>query len=100
MSATRFALAPSRSTACRPAARSYRRRMAAVYGDMCPQADGPDDMRRAVREQIRAEADFIKVMATGARSSELEDPDPLLLTEAEPSRHGRGRSPPALKGAA
>jgi imidazolonepropionase-like amidohydrolase len=53
------------------------------YGDMYREADGPDDMRRAVREQIRAGADFIKVMATGARSNELEDPDPLQLTEPE-----------------
>jgi imidazolonepropionase-like amidohydrolase len=53
------------------------------YGDMYREADGPDDMRRAVREQIRAGADFIKVMTTGARSNELEDPEPLQLTEAE-----------------
>src|SRR5436190_744892 len=53
------------------------------YGDMYREADGPDEMRRAVREQIRAGADFIKVMTTGARSNELEDPDPLQLTEAE-----------------
>ena len=53
------------------------------YGDMYREADGPDDMRRAVREQIRAGADFIKVMATGARSNEMEDPDPLQLTEEE-----------------
>jgi imidazolonepropionase-like amidohydrolase len=53
------------------------------YGDMYREADGPDDMRRAVREQIRAGADFIKVMVTGARSNEMEDPDPLQLTEAE-----------------
>src|SRR5215471_18770897 len=53
------------------------------YGDMYREADGPDDMRRAVREQIRAGADFIKVMTTGARSNELEDPAPLQLTEAE-----------------
>jgi imidazolonepropionase-like amidohydrolase len=53
------------------------------YGDMYREADGPDDMRRAVREQIRAGADFIKVMTTGARSNELEDPDPLQLTEEE-----------------
>ena len=53
------------------------------YGDMYREADGPDDMRRAVREQIRAGADLIKVMATGARSNEMEDPDPLQLTEAE-----------------
>src|SRR5262249_3796205 len=53
------------------------------YGDMYREADGPDEMRRAVREQIRAGADFIKVMTTGARSNELEDPSPLQLTEAE-----------------
>ena len=53
------------------------------YGDMYREADGPDGMRRAAREQIRAGADFIKVMTTGARSNELEDPDPLQLTEAE-----------------
>lgn len=53
------------------------------YGDMYREADGQDDMRRAVREQIRDGADFIKVMTTGARSNELEDPDPLQLTEAE-----------------
>jgi imidazolonepropionase-like amidohydrolase len=53
------------------------------YGDMYREADGPDDMRRAVREQIREGADFIKVMTTGARSNELEDPEPLQLTEAE-----------------
>jgi imidazolonepropionase-like amidohydrolase len=53
------------------------------YGDMYNEADGPDGMRRAVREQIRAGADFIKVMTTGARSNELEDPEPLQLTEAE-----------------
>jgi imidazolonepropionase-like amidohydrolase len=53
------------------------------YGDMYREADGPDDMRRAVREQLRAGADFVKVMTTGARSNELEDPDPLQLTEAE-----------------
>jgi imidazolonepropionase-like amidohydrolase len=53
------------------------------YGDMYREADGQDDIRRAVREQIRAGADFIKVMTTGARSNELEDPDPVQLTEPE-----------------
>lgn len=53
------------------------------YGDMYREADGPDDVRRAVREQIRSGADFIKVMTTGARSNELEDPDPVQLTDAE-----------------
>jgi imidazolonepropionase-like amidohydrolase len=53
------------------------------YGDMYREADGPDDIRRAIREQIRAGADFVKVMTTGARSNELEDPEPLQLTEPE-----------------
>jgi imidazolonepropionase-like amidohydrolase len=53
------------------------------YGDMYREADGQDDVRRAIREQIRAGADFIKVMTTGARSNELEDPDPVQLTEPE-----------------
>ena len=53
------------------------------YGAMYREADGPDDMRRAVREQIRDGADFIKVMTTGARSNELEDPEPLQLTGEE-----------------
>jgi imidazolonepropionase-like amidohydrolase len=50
---------------------------------MYREADGPDEIRRAVREQIRAGADFVKVMTTGARSNELEDPEPLQLTEPE-----------------
>jgi imidazolonepropionase-like amidohydrolase len=54
-----------------------------LHGDMYREADGPDDMRRAVREQIRGGADFVKAMTTGARSNELEDPAPLQLTEAE-----------------
>lgn len=41
---------------------------------MYREADGPDDMRRAVREQFRRGADFIKFMTTGARSVEIEDP--------------------------
>ncbi len=53
------------------------------YGDMYREADGPDDVRRAVREQIRSGADFVKVMTTGARSNELEDPDPLQFTDPE-----------------
>jgi imidazolonepropionase-like amidohydrolase len=53
------------------------------YGAMYRQADGTDEIRRAVREQLRAGADFIKVMTTGARSNELEDPDPTQLTDPE-----------------
>jgi imidazolonepropionase-like amidohydrolase len=53
------------------------------YGAMYREADGADEVRRAVREQLRDGADFIKVMTTGARSNELEDPEPLQLTDAE-----------------
>ena len=40
-------------------------------------------MRRAVREQFRRGADLIKFMTTGARSVEIEDPDPAQLTPPE-----------------
>jgi imidazolonepropionase-like amidohydrolase len=53
------------------------------YGAMYREADGSDEVRKAVREQLRDGADFIKVMTCGARSNELEDPDPLQLTDAE-----------------
>jgi imidazolonepropionase-like amidohydrolase len=53
------------------------------FPGMYREADGPDDMRRAVREQLRYGADFVKVMTTGARSVELEDPDPAQLTREE-----------------
>ncbi len=53
------------------------------YGAMYREADGVDEVRKAVREQLREGADFIKVMTCGARSNELEDPEPLQLTDAE-----------------
>jgi imidazolonepropionase-like amidohydrolase len=53
------------------------------FGSMYREADGADEVRRAVREQLRRGADFIKVMTTGARSVELEDPDPAQLTREE-----------------
>jgi imidazolonepropionase-like amidohydrolase len=37
------------------------------------EADGPDEVRRAVREQMRAGADWIKIMATGHREQEYTD---------------------------
>jgi imidazolonepropionase-like amidohydrolase len=53
------------------------------FAGMYREADGVDDVRRAVREQIRYGADFVKVMTTGARSVELEDPEPAQLTRDE-----------------
>jgi imidazolonepropionase-like amidohydrolase len=53
------------------------------FPDMYREADGEDDMRRAVREQIRRGADFVKIMSTGARSVEMENPHPSQVTEAE-----------------
>lgn len=54
-----------------------------LFTTMYREADGPDDMRRAVREQIRRGADYIKVMATGARTVVLEDPEPAQVTREE-----------------
>ena len=53
------------------------------FPGMYREADGVDDVRRAVREQLRAGADFVKIMTTGARSVELEDPHPAQVTRAE-----------------
>jgi imidazolonepropionase-like amidohydrolase len=55
----------------------------AHFKDMYREADGPDEMRKATREQIRRGADFVKVMTTGARSVLLEDPGPAQVTRAE-----------------
>jgi imidazolonepropionase-like amidohydrolase len=54
-----------------------------MFGTMYTEADGPWNIRGAVREQLRGGADFIKVMATGARSVEREDPEPAQLTREE-----------------
>jgi len=55
----------------------------AIFKSMYREADGPDDMRKAVREQLRRGADFIKLMATGARSVVAEDPEPAQMTATE-----------------
>jgi imidazolonepropionase-like amidohydrolase len=53
------------------------------FGGMYREADGPDEVRKATREQFRRGADFIKIMTTGARSCELEDSSPLQMTRVE-----------------
>ena len=50
---------------------------------MYREADGADEMRKAVREQLRRGADYIKLMATGARSVLVEDPEPAQMTRDE-----------------
>ncbi len=53
---------------------------ARAFPGMYREADGPDELRDAVREQVRMGADFIKVMATGALTVADEDVDPPQLT--------------------
>jgi imidazolonepropionase-like amidohydrolase len=48
-----------------------------------PIADGPDEVRRVVRRQIRAGADWIKVMATGGVYSLMDAPDAVQYTVDE-----------------
>jgi imidazolonepropionase-like amidohydrolase len=55
----------------------------AIFGTMYREADGPWDMRKAVREQIRRGASYVKFMATGARSVVDEDPEPAQMTREE-----------------
>jgi imidazolonepropionase-like amidohydrolase len=55
----------------------------AIFGSMYREADGPWEMRKAVREQLRRGADYIKFMATGARSVLAEDPEPPQMTLEE-----------------
>ena len=54
-----------------------------IFHSMYREADGPWEMRKAVREQIKRGAEFIKFMATGARSVVLEDPEPAQMTLEE-----------------
>jgi imidazolonepropionase-like amidohydrolase len=54
-----------------------------IFRSMYREADGPWEMRTAVREQHRRGADYIKVMATGARSVAGEDPESAQLTREE-----------------
>jgi len=55
----------------------------AIFGTMYREADGPWDMRKAVREQLRRGAAYVKFMATGARSVVAEDPEPAQMTREE-----------------
>jgi imidazolonepropionase-like amidohydrolase len=46
-------------------------------------ADGPDECRRAVREQTRAGADFIKICVTGGVMGEKEAPEETQFSDEE-----------------
>ncbi len=66
------------------------------YGGMYREADGPEEVRRATREQIKAGADWIKVLATGAVLTPDESPgaatfglDELEMAVAEAAKLGR-----------
>ena len=54
-----------------------------IFTTMYRPADGCDEARKAVREQLMMGADFVKVMTTGARSVVLEDPEPAQLARKE-----------------
>ncbi len=54
-----------------------------AFPGMYREADGPEEMRKAVREQIRQGSDFIKVMSTGALTVADEDVNPAQLTRGE-----------------
>ena len=47
------------------------------------EVDGPTDCRRAVREQIKRGAEFIKFMTTGGVTTPGTNPDTLAFTEEE-----------------
>ncbi len=54
-----------------------------AFPGMYREADGPDEMRKALREQIRQGADFIKIMSTGALTVAEEDVRPSQITREE-----------------
>ncbi len=47
------------------------------------EADGPDELRKATREQVKAGAKFIKLMASGGAADPSESPDAPQLDEEE-----------------
>lgn len=50
---------------------------------MAREADGPVDVRKAAREQIKAGADLVKLMATGGVMTQGVEPGSAQLTEEE-----------------
>jgi imidazolonepropionase-like amidohydrolase len=56
---------------------------AEAFSGMYREADGPDEVRKAAREQLKAGADVIKVMATGAVMTPGERPGASQFTFEE-----------------
>ncbi|HEY6411444.1 MAG TPA: amidohydrolase family protein [Ktedonobacteraceae bacterium] len=56
---------------------------AEAFSGMYREADGPDEVRKAAREQLKAGADVIKVMATGAVMTPGEQPGASQFTFEE-----------------
>jgi imidazolonepropionase-like amidohydrolase len=54
-----------------------------AFGMMAVIADGPDEVRRAAREQLRHEVDHVKVMASGGAMSPGDALEATQYTEAE-----------------
>ena len=50
---------------------------------MCREADGPDEVRKAVREQIKAGADLIKLMGSGGAYTQGESIHSMQLSREE-----------------
>lgn len=50
---------------------------------VCRISDGPDECRRAVREQFREGADYIKICVTGGLAGEKETPEEMQFSEEE-----------------
>ncbi|HET8913221.1 MAG TPA: amidohydrolase family protein [Ktedonobacteraceae bacterium] len=53
------------------------------YDGMYREADGKEEVRKATREQLKAGADLIKVMATGAVLTPDENPDTIQYSRSE-----------------
>ena len=67
-----------------------------AFAGMYREADGADEVRKAAREQLKAGADVIKVMATGAVMTPVEEPGASQYSLAEmqaaaEEAHKRGR---------
>lgn len=61
----------------------YNRQVMAVLRDAASVCNGPDDCRRAVREQVLRGADLIKLASTGGVTSEADSGTGQLFTEDE-----------------